>query len=111
MGQKAFIVIHPRNPAVHMVLHRGDGRLVGTEPELFVGVKAEIFRYFEHIIQLFWKPLAFPAFNGLVPPHGPFNHGQAVDRLVIHDRAKTFRMIHNTFLSAIVHAAAAPRSR
>ena len=35
-----------------------------------------------------------PALNRLVPPHGPFPARQPVDRLEVHNGAKSFNVIH-----------------
>src|ERR1017187_3589273 len=93
-GPDAEVVVHVGDGALDVVLDGLDGGIGGAEPELLVGVQAEVLRDLEDVVQTSRQALAVPAADGEIPPHGPFPARQPVHGLKTHERAKTLHVIH-----------------
>ena len=88
------VIVHVGDDALDVVLDSFDRRIGGAEPELLVGVVAEVLGDVEYRVQLGGQSLGPPAGDGLVPPHGPFPNRQPVYALAGHHRSKSFDMVH-----------------
>ena len=62
----AEIIVHVRHDPLHVVLHRVDSRVRGAEPELLVGVQAEIAGDVENAFQRLRQSLPPPPRDRLV---------------------------------------------
>src|SRR5664279_23104 len=73
-----------------------DGWVGGAEPELLIGIQAEVLGNLKHLAALERDGQAFlmPAPDGLVPPHRPFPARQAIHRLEVHHRPKALDVVH-----------------
>ncbi len=80
-GQDAQVVVHVGDGALDVVLHGFDGGSGGGEPELLVGIEAEVLGDFEDSGEIGREAFGVPAIDGQVPPHGPLPARQAVDGL------------------------------
>ncbi len=89
------VIVHVGDDALDVVLHGLDRRIGRREPELLVGIQAEVLGDVEDRVQLGGQAFRLPAGDGLVPPHGPFPARQAIDRLEVHHGTEPFDVIHH----------------
>jgi len=83
--------------ALDVVLHGLNGGSRGGEPELLVGIEAEVSGDFENAGEIGGEPFGVPAIDGQVPPHGPHPAGETVDGLEVHEARK-----RSTWFMAVV---------
>lgn len=96
VGANAQVIVHVGDDAFDVVLGGFDGGVGGAEPELLVGIEAEVLGDVDDLAELEFAREAFlvPTVNGFIPPHGPLPTGQAVDGLKVHYRAEAVNMRH-----------------
>ena len=66
----------------------------GTEPLLLVHVQAKVAADVVAVGQFGGEFFGVPAVDGLIPPAGPLDDGQAVERLEVHERVEAFAGVH-----------------
>ena len=95
-GPDPEVVIHRGDDPLHVVLRGLDGGVGGAEPELLVGIEAEVAGDLKDpaVRQRGRQPFAMPPGDGLVPPHGPLPPREPVHGLEAHHGPEALDVVH-----------------